>query len=64
MTIDYFKRDAKLIVDGLFDNKLFIERLTRDELNGIEELIGYLMQSKFESHLRAHELFDKINKKP
>lgn len=62
MTHQYFKNDAKQLVDMLFDNKLFIPTLTRDELNGVEEFLQYTMQSKFESHIRAKELFDKIEK--
>jgi hypothetical protein len=62
MTETYFKNDAKQIVDMLFDNKLFISTLTRDELNSIEEYLAYSMESKFDSHLRAEKLFSKINK--
>ena len=60
MTEQYFKSDAKQMVDMLFDNKLFIDRLTRDELNELENLLSFIMQSKFDSHIRAKELFNKI----
>jgi hypothetical protein len=63
MTQEYFKRDAKQIVDMLFDNKLFVDRLSRDELNGIEELVCFLMQSRFDSHEKAKHLFDSIEKR-
>jgi hypothetical protein len=56
----YFKQDAKQIVDQLFDSKMFISNLTRDDLNSIEDLIGYLMQSRFDSCLRIHHLAERI----
>lgn len=63
MTEQYFKTDAKQLVDILFDRKLFIDGLTRDDLNGIEELLQYIMQSRFDSYLRAEKLFSKIKNK-
>lgn len=60
MTEQYFKNDAKQMVDMLFDNKLFIDAMTRDNLNEVEELVGYLMQSRFDSYLKAEKLFSKI----
>jgi hypothetical protein len=63
MTEQYFKSDAKQMVDMLFDTKIFIPTLTRDELNGIEELIQYILQSKFDSHIRVEKLFSKIKDK-
>lgn len=62
MSEQYFKNDAKQLVDMLFDNKLFKDGLTRDDLTGIEDLLSYTMQSKFDSHMRAKELFDRIKK--
>lgn len=62
MTKEYFKNDAKQIIDLLFDNKIFIPTLTRDELNLTEEFIAYSMQSKFDCHLKAEKLFSKIKK--
>ena len=60
MTKTYFKNDAKQIIDMLFDNKIFIPTLTRDELNATEEFIEYSMQSRFDTHLKAEKLFSKI----
>ena len=62
MSETYFKNDAKQIIDILFDNKIFIPTLTRDELNLTEEFIAYSMQSRFDNHLRAEKLFSKIKK--
>lgn len=57
-----FKQDAKTIVDMFFDTKLFKENVTRDDMNAVEELIKFLLQSKFESYQRAQEFYSKIQK--
>lgn len=56
-----FKYDAKMIVDTIFDNKLFKDHLTRDDMTALEDLICICMGSKFESHFRLVELCEKIN---
>lgn len=63
MTEKYFKQDAKQIVDTLFDNKLFIDSLTRDDLNSIEDYLQYAMESRFNSHVKSKELSIKISRK-
>ena len=55
-----FKNDAKQIVDLVFDAKLFRDDLTRDNLNSIEEMIQFMMQSRFESYQRAQNLLKSI----
>ena len=56
-----FKADAKQIVDMAFNHKLFKDELTRDDFNAFEDLIQFLLQSRFESYQRATELFKKIS---
>lgn len=58
----YFKNDAKQMVDVMFDTKLFKEDVTRDDMNGFEDLIQYLLQSRFDSYVKIKELFDKTKK--
>lgn len=60
-TEQYFKSDAKTIVDTLFDSKLFREDITRDMLNATEEYLSYAMDSRFKSHQRAKDLCDRID---
>lgn len=48
-----FKQDAKSIVDTLFETKIFRNDLTRDELNTIEEMVDYMMSSRYDSIKRA-----------
>ena len=59
-TEQYFKNDAKQIIDTLFDGKLFIDTLTRDDLNSLEDWVCFAMNSKFNSIQRAKDLFEKI----
>jgi len=56
----YFKQDAKQIVDMAFNAKLFKDELTRDDFNAFEDLIEYLLQSKFDSYKRTSDFLDKI----
>lgn len=55
-----FKADAKQIVDMAFDNKLFKNELTRDDFNAFEDLIQFLLQSRFESYQRVDKLMKSI----
>lgn len=58
-----FKQDAKSITDTLFETKIFRDDLTRDELNTVEEMLDYLMSSRFDSIKRAEQLFSRISAK-
>jgi chemotaxis protein CheY-P-specific phosphatase CheC len=58
-----FKQDAKSIVDTLFETKIFRDDLTRDELNTVEEMLDYLMSSRFDSIKRAEQLCSRISAK-
>jgi hypothetical protein len=60
MTDQIFKADAKQLVDMLFDNKLFVERITRDDMASVEELLSFMMQSKYDSYVMARGLLDRI----
>ncbi len=59
----HFKSDAKTIVDTLFDNKFFDSKLTRDDLNALEELVLYMMDARFNSAWKAKELWESIEKR-
>lgn len=59
---ELFKKDAKDIVDTIFDNRLFKEDITRDNMNGFEDLITFLLQSKFNSRWKAEKFFEQISK--
>lgn len=57
-----FKADAKQIVDLCFDTKFFDDRITRDHMNEFENLITYLLQSRFESYKKSSALAEKFSK--
>jgi hypothetical protein len=51
-----FKADAKQMVDMAFNNKLFKDELTRDDFNAFEDLIQFLLQSRFDQYQRVEKL--------
>lgn len=55
-----FKQDAKQIVDMAFDKKIFKDELTRDDFNAFEDLILFLLESRFESYKRVEKLMQSI----
>ncbi len=62
MKVTRFKQDAKQITDMLFDKRLFVDSLTRDEMNAFEDLIEIILSSRFESHIRCEELLKSLKK--
>ena len=54
-----FKNDAKMVVDALFNAKVFKDDVTRDEMIKTEELIDFMMSSSFESHIKIQKFLDK-----
>jgi len=57
-----FKNDAKQIVDLMFNTKLFNDDVTRDTMNEFEELITFLLQSRFDSYVKIDSLLKKLPK--
>ena len=57
-----FKADAKQIVDMAFNNKIFKDEVTRDDMNAFEDLITFLLQSRYESYLRVQALMSRMQK--
>ena len=55
-----FKQDAKQIVDLAFDKKLFKDEITRDDMTALEELIDFLLSSRYESYIRAEKLLESL----
>jgi len=58
-----FKMDAKTIVDLAFDNKLFKDHITRDDFNAFEDLISFMLQSRFESYKKLEDILGKVGKR-
>ena len=57
-----FKSDAKQIVDLFFETKLFKEDVTRDDMNETENLVQFLLESRFDSYVRINKLTERIDK--
>lgn len=56
----FFKQDAKSVVDMAFNAKLFKDDLTRDHFNAFEELIEYLLQSRFEGYKKTLKYLESV----
>jgi len=52
----YYQRQAKQIVDTLFEGKTFNEKLTRDDLQAAEDYFAFYLQSVAHSARRIAEL--------
>lgn len=50
------ERDAKSIVDTMFETKILKSDLTRDNMNSIEEFIAYMMKTRFNGYIKMAEL--------
>lgn len=57
-----FRQDAKVMVDSLFDGKIFKDGITRDDMNLTEDYIFEMMTNSFDSHLKCQKLIESINK--
>lgn len=58
---ELFRRDAKSMVDTLFDNDLFKERLTRDDMASLETWISKMMSMSYDGAKQYEELIKSIN---
>lgn len=56
----YHKRQAKDIVDALFDKGLLHPELTRKTMDALENYLGYILQSTSETAKKCTELTMKI----
>lgn len=41
----YYQLQAKQIIDSMYDSKVFNEKMTRDNMQGFEDLIAFYFQS-------------------
>ena len=57
-----FKNEAKMIVDSMFESGTFHEKITRDDMNEVENFISFSMTSRYNSEMKAKALLDKIEK--
>jgi len=57
-----FKADAKSLVDMFFIKGYFSESITRDDMVAVEELVQFLLVSKFKMYVKTHELTERLKK--
>ena len=56
-----FQLDAKNLVDLAFNNKLFKENVSRDQMNALEEYVAFVLQSKYDSYVKINKLLQNDN---
>ncbi|MCK4579402.1 MAG: hypothetical protein KAU50_11475 [Candidatus Marinimicrobia bacterium] len=58
----HYQMQAKDLVDNIFDAKLFNEKLSRDDINAVEDTFAYILQSNVKSAMKMFQLLDRIEK--
>jgi hypothetical protein len=57
------KEDAKNIVDLLYETKALDSKLTRDNMNALEEYIRVVLQGRINNHINLIDLKSKLIEK-
>lgn len=58
----YYQMRAKEVIDSMFDCKVFKDTITRDDMQGHEDLVAYLMQSNADTARKIAEFNFKFKK--
>ena len=58
-----FRKDAKQIVDTLFDAELFKDKISRDDMKSLEDMIFEIMNGRYNSEIKIRQLFKRIKNK-
>lgn len=56
----YYQQEAKRIIDAMFDSKVFNDSMTRDDMQGFEDLIAYYFQSHVDSARKGIEFAHRV----
>jgi len=56
----FYQAQAKQIIDSMFDNKVFNEKMTRDDMKGYEDLLAYYFQSHASTARKCAEFSQKL----
>lgn len=56
----YYQNQAKQIIDSMFDCNVFSEKLTRDDIQGFEDLIAFYFQSHAKTSQKMAEFSNRI----
>ena len=57
----YYQNAAKRIIDVMFDNKIFNEKVTRNDMQGFEDLIAFELQCQANLSKKIAEFSVKYN---
>jgi len=60
MKEEYFRQDAKAIVDMLFDADLFRAEVTRDHMATVETFLSDCLQMRFDTYKRMSKFLDQV----
>jgi len=60
---EYYKREAKELIDLLFDKDFLNPELTRESIDWLEEYVGFVFQSKCQSAAKVAMLVAKLKEK-
>jgi len=55
---------AKDLVDCIFDKNYFREDVTREDMQGVEDFLAFMLQSSVETAIRCHDLCKKMKEEP
>jgi hypothetical protein len=56
----FYQMQAKQFIDGMYDAKVFSEKMTRDDMKGFEDLLAYLFQTQAKSTKKAIEFLSSL----
>jgi hypothetical protein len=56
----YYQTQAKDIIDSMFNNKVFNSKMTRDDMQGFEDLIAFYFQSHANTVRKCAEFSNSI----
>lgn len=56
---EYYQNQAKQFIDSMYDAKVFHEKLTRDDFNGFEDLLAYILQCQADTARKLAEFHEK-----
>jgi hypothetical protein len=60
---EYYKREAKDLVDMLFDKRFLNDELSRESINWLEDYLGFILQTKCEMSAKCALLTAKMRDK-
>lgn len=58
----YYQNQAKGLIDSMFDTKIFKDSVTRDDMNGYENLVAYIFQAQAKTARKMADFEVKFKK--